>query len=173
MVSAPAPSIASVVQPVQAPSRPATAAIRPSRKAQQNPLAKVIHKPSKPLASTAAISAPTPPVEVPVTAEQDSADYSQANSVITEPVAADYLQNPPPEYPASARRHRQEGTVMLEVAVTREGRAHAVEISRSSGHSLLDDAAQNAVKRWQFIPARRGSEVIEASVIVPIVFQIN
>ena len=97
----------------------------------------------------------------------------EKNAAITEPVAATYLNNPAPEYPARARSRRQQGTVMLQVRVTEQGRPDAVEIFRSSGYESLDEAALDAVRQWKFVPARRGSQLVEASVVVPIQFRIN
>ena len=56
----------------------------------------------------------------------------------------DYFQNSPPEYPEFARQMRQEGLVMLAVDVDREGIPIKVDILKSSGFQLLDQAAINA-----------------------------
>ena len=37
----------------------------------------------------------------------------------------------------------------------------------------LDRAAQEAVTRWRFVPARRGDVAVEAWVLVPIVFKLQ
>ena len=37
----------------------------------------------------------------------------------------------------------------------------------------LDRAALSAVKRWRFVPARRGSEAVAGRVIVPIHFNLK
>lgn len=102
-----------------------------------------------------------------------SREATALKAAITQPVAAAYLKNPPPEYPSRARRHKQQGTVMLEVRVATTGTAQAVAISRSSGHRLLDMAALEAVRQWRFVPARRGNDRVEASVVVPVEFRIN
>ena len=86
---------------------------------------------------------------------------------------ADYLQNPKPGYPMSARRNGEQGTVLLRVVVTREGRAASVSIEKSSGFAVLDRAAADAVKGWRFVPARRGTQPVEAPVLVPIVFSLT
>lgn len=108
-----------------------------------------------------------------LTSGLQSANASDKESAITEPVAASYLKNQPPKYPASARRHKQQGTVLLEIQVSTEGSPKAIRVEKSSGFDVLDDAALVAVKQWQFMPARRGSRAVEASVIVPIIFKIN
>lgn len=91
----------------------------------------------------------------------------------SEPVFnAAYLNNPAPEYPASAKRRGIQGKVLVNVLVKADGTAAAVEISRSSGSSNLDSAALDAVKQWKFIPARRAGAAVQASVIVPVEFKI-
>ena len=86
---------------------------------------------------------------------------------------AAFLNNPQPSYPVFAKKRQQEGTVMLKVKVSTEGKAEVVELAESSGFSLLDEAAQLAVAKWQFIPARHGDVVVIASVIVPIRFALR
>jgi periplasmic protein TonB len=92
---------------------------------------------------------------------------------VTSPVFdAEYLRNPAPEYPTSAKRRRMQGTVMLSVRVSEAGSALAVRVSSSSGYEVLDQAALQAVKKWKFIPARRGDAPVEASVKVPVEFRL-
>lgn len=97
----------------------------------------------------------------------------ETSSAITKPIAASYLNNPPPHYPEKSRLRNQEGTVLLDVRVKIDGKPENVSILRSSGYTLLDRAALDAVRRWVFVPARRGSENIEANVEVPVQFQIK
>lgn len=112
-------------------------------------------------------------VQTQLTSGIQANDATEKNAAITKPVAADYLKNPPPRYPSDARRRRQQGAVMLSVSVTPSGAPRMVQVARSSGHSLLDEAALEAVRQWQFVPARRGSQTVEGTVLVPIEFRIN
>jgi protein TonB len=84
-----------------------------------------------------------------------------------------YLKNPEPDYPELARRRHQEGLVLLAVKVTAEGRAERVEIKKSSGFSLLDNAAVEAVRDWEFQPARLGSLALESQIEVPVRFELR
>lgn len=86
---------------------------------------------------------------------------------------AAYLDNPPPAYPAMARRLREEGRVLLRVLVTADGRAGSIEVATSSGSERLDQAALDAVRRWRFVPAKRGDAAVAAHVIVPISFALE
>jgi protein TonB len=84
-----------------------------------------------------------------------------------------YRKNPPPEYPIMARRKRYQGTVLLEILVTRDGMVSEVKIHRSSGYPVLDRSALAAVKKWSFEPARRGDEPVDMWVRVPVKFRLN
>ena len=84
-----------------------------------------------------------------------------------------YKENSPPEYPLLARRRNYHGTVLLEVLVTREGTVGSVRLARSSGFEMLDRAAMKGVRKWLFHPGKRGDEVVEMWVKVPIRFQLR
>jgi protein TonB len=93
---------------------------------------------------------------------------------VTQPVFdADYLENPAPPYPQFSRRTREEGRVILRVLVNPRGSAEEVQVRTSSGHPRLDDSARDTVRRWKFIPAKRGAEPIAAWVLVPISFGLD
>lgn len=64
--------------------------------------------------------------------------------------------NPKPKYPAASRRMGEEGTVALSVHVLATGDVAEVYLKKTSGYSRLDNAAMEAVKKWRYIPARRG-----------------
>jgi protein TonB len=66
-----------------------------------------------------------------------------------------------------------EGTVLLRVKVNSQGRADVIRLARSSGYSPLDEAAQEAVARWRFEPAREGEQAVSAWAEVPLVFQLH
>lgn len=61
--------------------------------------------------------------------------------------------NRKPAYPYLSRRQEEQGTVLLRVLVTAEGRTGDVRLTRSSGYPLLDDSALAAVRDWRFQPA--------------------
>jgi periplasmic protein TonB len=84
-----------------------------------------------------------------------------------------YRENPPPAYPALARKRGYEGTVILEVFVNRRGRVEDQKIHQSSGHAVLDEAALTTVKDWQFTPGKKGETPIDMWVRVPICFNLK
>ena len=86
---------------------------------------------------------------------------------------ARYLHHPPPSYPWQARRMGIEGRVVLQVEILQNGNAGRIEIRRSSGHELLDQAAIKAVGGWRFDPARIAGAPIIAWAEVPISFRLT
>lgn len=84
---------------------------------------------------------------------------------------AAYLNNPAPSYPMIAKKRGIQGKVLLDVVVKTDGTPMKVAISRSSGSSILDEAALEAVRQWRFVPAHRKGEVVQATVLVPVEFK--
>lgn len=83
----------------------------------------------------------------------------------------DYGVNPKPPYPMLARRLGAQGVVLLRVHVRKDGTVADVELARSSGFSMLDDAATRTVReRWRFVPARVDGAPVASWVEVPIRF---
>ena len=156
--------------PVQAAPEPEPVPPRP--KPVPKPRAKV---PRPVLAMPAAPAAPAPDFSIPAVAEpalRPSADVAPAVDTAARFDAA-YLQNPRPVYPPLSRRLGEQGKVLLRVRVGRQGQAVAVDLENSSNFERLDEAARQVVARWRFVPARRGEETVEATVIVPIVFRLE
>ena len=56
--------------------------------------------------------------------------------------------------------------------VSAAGAAERVEVKASSGSPRLDDAALEAVRRWRFVPARRGADAVAGWALVPVVFEL-
>ena len=99
----------------------------------------------------------------------DTTTVEARPSVLAKP---NYLKNPEPPYPALACQRHQEGMVLLTVKVTAQGRASRVEIKKSSGFTLLDTAALQAVRDWEFEPARIGPLAFECTIEVPVRFKL-
>jgi protein TonB len=163
-----------VAKPQPQPPREATPTPAPDRKpvlalpetAPSAPTFSVPQAPPQPPApepkpsAAAAPPGPAPAAKEPVATSQPVFD-------------AGYLRNARPRYPLIARRNGVEGTVRLNVLVTKDGRPAQIQLRQSSGSSVLDSAALDAVKQWQFAPARRGQEPVEQWVEVPIVFRLD
>lgn len=96
---------------------------------------------------------------------------TQSPRLDTEPdYLATYLNNASPTYPVVARRLGWQGKVMLSVEVLADGRAGQVRLQHSSGHTVLDEAALNAVKDWHFSPAKHTGQPVDKWFVVPIPF---
>ena len=78
-----------------------------------------------------------------------------------------------PSYPTSARRAGIQGTTLLGVLVAADGHVGDVVVKQSAGHPDLDAAAADAVRRWRFQPARRGSEPVAMWVLLPVEFRLR
>ncbi|WP_244856940.1 energy transducer TonB [Aromatoleum bremense] len=118
------------------------------------------------------VRTPAPPAEAPAAPPQPAVRSRPAETVAARFDAA-YLNNPPPAYPPLSRRMREEGKVMLRVFVTGEGMPGKIELSASSGSRRLDTAAENAVSRWRFVPAKQDGRNVDAWVVVPIIFKLE
>lgn len=125
----------------------------------------------RPLAMPASTSAPADVVALPSTVQ--SAPAAAPAPFVAPRFDAAYLKNPPPPYPPLSRRLGEQGRVMVRVFVDTSGAPAQIELRESSGHRRLDDAAASAVRRWRFVPARRGTEPVGAWVLVPISFNLR
>jgi protein TonB len=173
-----APPTPAVAQPnVPPPPVPPKEVKKPDPKPVKKPKPKPVRKnsevkrvePRKPEQTDAAPPAPAAP-SVPVldrAAAPRNDAYTPASS------NADYLHNPKPVYPAIARRRHWEGLVVLRAYVTADGHCGEVAVQRSSGHEVLDRAALEAVRKWRFVPAKRGDVAQASWVTVPIEFQLE
>lgn len=172
---APAPEPPPKVQrPEPTPPKPAPPKPRPKPLAKRPPPAPVTESPAAPTQITEA--APFPATEaapLPPAAAPRAAPAAAPAPLTAARFDAAYLNNPAPAYPMLSRRMREEGQVMLRVLVSVDGLPARIELRTTSGSERLDRAAQDAVARWRFVPARRGEQAVEAWVLVPIVFKLQ
>lgn len=97
----------------------------------------------------------------------------QLDGVLPPVFDAAYLQNPAPDYPPLSRRLREEGRLVLRVRVGVDGRAEEIQVRTSTGHPRLDQTGIQTVRRWRFVPARRGADKVPAWVLIPITFNLD
>lgn len=76
-------------------------------------------------------------------------------------------------YPAAARRRSMTGTVHLEIVIEPSGAVGSVIVVESSSHSLLDEAAVDAVRRLSPLPFPRGLAPRTIRARLPIVFDLR
>ena len=77
-----------------------------------------------------------------------------------------------PRYPEHARLMGRESDVRLMVTVEADGRVSQVELL-SSGGEEFDQEAENALKRAQFVPARKAGEPVAALVTFTVRFRLD
>ncbi|UCV25171.1 energy transducer TonB [Ferribacterium limneticum] len=150
------------------PARPLPPPPKPQARKQPVAQPQPVLAAASPTATSSFTVAPQPPAPPPQPVVAAPAPAPVA--VVAARFDADYLHNPKPVYPALSRRMNEEGKVLLKVRVSAQGTALDVAVSKSSGFPRLDAAAIDAVTRWRFVPARRGDEAVDSSVIVPITF---
>ncbi|MDB4370146.1 energy transducer TonB [Akkermansiaceae bacterium] len=101
----------------------------------------------------------------------DAARAAARKQVVSKPSG---INQPKPKYPSAARRAGQQGTVTLSFTVGTSGTVTSVRVAKSSGHSLLDNAALAAIRRWRFKPARNAlGEAISYSYTLPVPFRLR
>jgi len=129
-------------------------------------------RPAAPPLVSVEVSAPSPVTTAPPPAEPAPVAAPPA-PVMPPSFHAAYLRNPSPAYPPLSRRRGEQGTVVLRVFVDAQGGAEQVQVLSPSGYELLDQAAQEAVRRWRFVPARQADRAVAAWVLVPIRFALE
>lgn len=170
------------------PPTPAPAAPTPAPAATPAPTAPPVAATQPPPAEQAAsepapqTSAPTSPKTAPPAAAAPEVRLgdSDAEGTTSEiegediPVGPDpAAPNIPPRYPPDAVRHGEQGTVVLEVAVAPDGGATGVGVYVSSGFSVLDRAARDAVARWRFRPKMDAGQPISARTLIRVRFRLD
>ena len=121
------------------------------------------------------LSAPAPPSAPPQ--KKKMVQYNRPHNKVSRPVIVEaaplYKKNPKPEYPSLARRRNWQGTVILSVVVSAEGRGKSTRVHRSSGHRILDKSALQTVRSWFFRPGLKDGIAVEMEVLVPVHFTLH
>lgn len=120
------------------------------------------------------------PALTPLLASQDITDPSSLHTDSTGGVLQGALSAPTtkdqainPKYPMNSRRKGEQGRVILDVLVSKEGTATSITLVSSSGFKELDAAAKEAVMQAKFKPGSRNGKPVEASARMTILFQLN
>ena len=84
------------------------------------------------------------------------------------------LRKTKPKYPEAARRAQKEGLVTLEFTVGVDGKATDITVVEEKPKGFgFGAAAIEAVKRWRFTPAKRGTESVPQRAKIPIRFTLE
>jgi protein TonB len=79
------------------------------------------------------------------------------------------LRRVKPDYPAIARKRKEEGTVTLLISLE-GGNVSSVRVEKSSGFPTLDEAAAAAVRKWRFEPGKNAARM---QARVPVTFKLR
>lgn len=121
-------------EPIKEPKLEVVATKAPSETKALQP--KVVEKPQVQVAP----KTERKPQRQPAKTESTARVVQTAKAVYSESEVS-VLNKPMPSYPRAAMQRRMQGTVELLVGVNESGTATAVNVSRSSGHDLLDKTA--------------------------------
>jgi periplasmic protein TonB len=80
------------------------------------------------------------------------------------------IHNPSPEYPEMAIFLGYQGNAIVRIKVSAKGFSEGVDILRSSGHKILDEAVTKALKKWRFTPSKRGTTSMAGSVTISVIY---
>jgi protein TonB len=77
-----------------------------------------------------------------------------------------------PRYPDLARRAGIEGQTVVKALVDIDGSIMEVQVLKSSGNQMLDQAALTAARKWKFSPAKQRDKFVRVYVSIPINFKL-
>jgi len=77
-----------------------------------------------------------------------------------------------PRYPDLARRAGIEGQTVVKALVDIDGSIIDVQVLKSSGNQMLDEAALAAARNWKFSPAKQRDKFVRVYVSIPINFRL-
>jgi protein TonB len=80
---------------------------------------------------------------------------------------------PLPQYPELARQAGIEGQAVVKALVDVDGSIMAVQILKSSGNQMLDEAALAAARKSKFTPAKQRDKFVRVWVSIPIRFKLT
>lgn len=193
LISPPVP----VVDPVRTPTRTPTPQKTPAGPSQKKPApaTPVISVAATPAPATFAVPAPSPPetvsvmavdaappeplavvavpMAIPVSVRAPAPAPAPAPPTIIPASAVQYLLAPVLEYPRLSRRNGEAGRVLLRVYIDTAGLPRHVQVSASSGHSRLDDAAVAAAQKARFRPYTENGQPTAGWASIPINFELE
>ena len=163
--------------PAPEPPKPKPELPKPVPKPKPKPPSERAITVPEPAATPAAeANAPSEPQTAPprVAAPPDRPGPPSPPAPLVPPRAdAAHLNNPAPDYPSVSRRIGEEGEVLLDVHILPDGSVGEIRLRESSGFPRLDQAALEVVRRWRYVPARRGDTPIAYWYVQPIVFSLR
>jgi TonB family protein len=140
---------------------------------ENKPVAEDRKPANEPLKTQIIQSAPKQVVETPrpeVKPQAGTSAESAAGPMEVGSLIGYATQQSAPIYPAAARSMRTSGVVKVEVTVNESG--EVAEVKKTSGPSLLQTAAKDAVRKWKFRPFVRDGQPVKATGFVSFNFSL-
>ena len=81
------------------------------------------------------------------------------------------MKKVPPSYPLSAKLVRLEGTVVVRAVIEKTG--DVAEVYALSGPPILESAAVDAVKQWQYRPYVQNGQPVDVETTIEVVFALD
>lgn len=135
------------------------------------PLAEVLSLPSRRSPPAPSLVPPTPtPVASPPT-PRAAMPVGERGRVLAPPRPLPTSRAP--SYPYEARANGWEGVAIFRVTVRADGTVIAVTLESSSGHSVLDRAAEDAVRSWSFTAPLSDGVPTDMTLRVPVAFRLT
>ncbi len=166
------------VSKLNLPLLPSKPKLKPKPKAKPKP--RLVDKqqprqlvPEAPVLSEAEVIAPPPP---PVTVVEASVPEPVLVPAPTGPItlstelAVTCPELTPPSYPPLSRRLGEEGKLVLQVKLDKNGHVNTARVVESSSYKRLDEAALTIVKTWRCNPSLRNGQPVRAVALQPFNF---
>jgi TonB family protein len=126
-----------------------------------------------PIVSSQPASSPSVPVAAAAVATQGQVLAAAPAPVAEVFVPPSFLARQEPAYPERARRAGAEGVVGVRIVLAADGSVRQVELTRSSGSRLLDEAALAAARASSFAPASRNRTPVESEAVASYRFELR
>jgi TonB family protein len=97
------------------------------------------------------VAVPKPAAKAEIAAPAEPVQVKGGGAIEVEGcIAGKVVRRVKPEYPVRARREGWQGTVVVQVVLSSNGTIKSLNVLKSSGYDILDRAAVEAIRGWQF-----------------------
>ena len=97
------------------------------------------------------VAVPKPAAKAEIAAPAEPVQVKGGGAIEVEGcIAGKVVRRVKPEYPVRARREGWQGTVVVQVVLSSNGTIRSLNVLKSSGYDILDRAAVEAIRGWQF-----------------------
>jgi TonB family protein len=97
------------------------------------------------------VAVPKPAAKAVIAAPAEPVQVKGGGAIEVEGcIAGKVVRKVKPEYPVRARREGWQGTVVVQIVLSSNGTIRSLNLLKSSGYDILDRAAVEAIRGWQF-----------------------